>query len=45
MDIEALKTNVLIWGLCRQQWEAAIRLGPNYTEILEVHRNTNFEEL
>ena len=24
---------------------AAIHLGPNYVEILEVHRNTNFEEL
>ena len=25
--------------------EAAIHLGPNYVEILEVFRNINFEEL
>ena len=25
--------------------KAAIHLGPNYTEILEVYKNTNFEEV
>ena len=25
--------------------KAAVHLGPNYTEELEVYRNTNFEEL
>ena len=25
--------------------EAAIHLGPNYTENLEVYKNTNFEEI
>ena len=43
---EALKTKVLIWGLFMSTTtEAAIHLGPNYVEKLEVYRNTNFEEL
>ena len=25
--------------------KAAIHMGPDYTEILEVYKNTNFEEL
>ena len=41
-----LKTNVLIWGLFKSTtMKAAVHLGPNYNEILEVSRNTNFEEL
>ena len=44
--IEALKTNVLIWVLFMSTtMKAATHLGPIYTEILEVFRNTNFEEL
>ena len=40
--IEALKTNVLIWGLfMTTTMKAAIHLGPNYTENLEVFRNTS----
>ena len=43
--VEALKTNVLIWGLFMStMMKAAIHRGPNYTESLEVYRNTNFEE-
>ena len=46
LGIEALKTNVLIWGLFKLTTvKAAVHLGPNYTEKLEVYRNTNFEEL
>ena len=41
IGIEALKTNVLIWGLFMSAtMKAAIRLGPNHTEILGVYRNT-----
>ena len=44
--IEALKTNVLIWGLFMSAtMKAAIHLGPNYIENVEVYRNTNFEEI
>ena len=44
--IEALKNNVLIWRFFMSTTtEAATHLGPNYVEILEVVRNTNFEEL
>ena len=46
IGIEALKTNVLIWGLFMSTTtKASIHLGPTYTGILEVYRNTNFEEL
>ena len=46
MGIEALKTKVLIWGLFMSTTvKAAIHLRPNYVEILEVYRNTNFEEI
>ena len=46
MVIEALKTKVLIWGLFMSTTvKAAIHLRPNYVEILEVYRNTNFEEI
>ena len=41
-----LKTNVLIWGLCMSTtMKAAVHVGPNYTENLEIRKNTNFEEL
>ena len=44
--IEELKTSVLIWGLFMSTaMKAAIHLGPNYNEYLEVCSNTNFEEL
>ena len=44
--IEAIKTNVLMWGLFMSStMKAAIHLGPNYTENLEVFKNTNFEEI
>ena len=44
---EALKANELIWRLffMSSTIKAAIHLGPNYVEILEIYRNTNFEEL
>ena len=44
--MEAMKTNVLIWGLF-MSWsmKAAIQLRPNYTENLEVYKKTNFEEI
>ena len=46
LGVEALKTNVLIWGLLMSTTtKAAVHLGPNYVENLEVFRNTNFEEL
>ena len=46
IGIEALKTNVLIWVLFMPTTlKVVIHLGPNYVEILEVYRNTNFEEL
>ena len=46
IGIEALKTNVLIWGLFMSTtMKATIHLGPNYVENLEVYWNTNFEEL
>ena len=41
-----LKTNVLILGLFMSTTlKASVHLGPNYTEILELYRNTNFEGL
>ena len=44
--IEAMKTNVLIWGLfMSSSMKAAIHHGPNYTENLEVYKNTNFGEI
>ena len=44
--MEATKTNVLIWGsFMSSSMKAAIHLGPNYTETLEVHTNTNFEDI
>ena len=44
--MEALKTNVLIWGsFMSSSMKAAIHLGPNYSENLEVYKNTNFEEI
>ena len=46
IGIEALNTNVLICGLFMSTtMKAAIHLGPNYVEHLDVYRNTNFEEL
>ena len=44
---EALKTNVLIWGLfLSTTMKAAIHLGPKLTlKNLGVYRNTNFEEI
>ena len=46
LGVEALKTNVLMWRLFMSTtMKAAIHLGPNYVENLEVFRNTNFEEL
>ena len=40
------KTNILIWTLFMSaSMKAAIHMGPDYTEILEVYKNTNFEEL
>ena len=42
--IDALKTKVLMWGLFMSStMKAAIHLGPNYTENVEVYKNTNFE--
>ena len=46
LGVEALKTNVLIWGLLKSTTtKAAVHLGPNYVENLEFFRITNFEEL
>ena len=48
LGIQAWKTNVLSWGFFMSTTiKAAVHLGPNsnYIEILEVYRNTNFEEL
>ena len=43
--MEALKTNVLIWGMfMSSSMNAAIHHGPNYLANLEVYKNTNFEE-
>ena len=45
IGIEALTTNVLIWGLFTSTtMKAATDLGPNYTEILKVYRNTKLRE-
>ena len=44
--IEAINTNVLIWGLfMSSSMKAAIHLGPNDTDNLEVCKNTNCEEI
>ena len=44
--MEALKTNVLIWGMfMSSSMKAATHLGPNYLANLEVYKNTNFEEI
>ena len=45
-SMEALNTNVLIWGtfMCSSK-KAAIHLRPNYLANLEVYKNTNFEEI
>ena len=41
-----MHTNVLIWELIVSTTKkASVHLGPNYSENLEVCRNTNFEEL
>ena len=46
LGIEAIKTSVLMWGLFMSSaTKAVIHLGPNYTENLEVFKNTNFEEI
>ena len=43
--IEARRTNVVRWRLFMfSSIKAAIHLGPNYPENLEVFKNTNFEE-
>ena len=45
-SMAALKTNVLIWGMfMASSMKAAIHLGPNYLAKLEVHKNTNLEEI
>ena len=39
--VEALNTNVLIWGsFMSTTTKAAVHLGQNYTDILELYRNT-----
>ena len=44
--IETTKTNVSTWGFfIPSTVEAAIHLGPRYTDNLEVYKNTNFEEI
>ena len=44
--MEALKTNVLIWGMfMSSSMKAAIHLGPNCLANLEVYKNTNFEDI
>ena len=46
LGIASSKTNVLIWvSFMSTTMKAAVHLGPNHTENLEVYRNTNFEEL
>ena len=42
----SVEDHVFIWGLfVSTTMEAAIHLGPNYVEILELYRNTDFEQL
>ena len=44
--VDVTKTNVLIWrSSMSSSMKAAIHLGLNYTENLEVFKNTNFEEI
>ena len=46
LGIRAHRTNILIWRLFMSaSMMAAIQLGPDYTQILEAYKNTNFEEL
>ena len=46
LTMEALKTNVLIWGMfMSSSMKAAIRLGSNHLANLEDYKNTNFEEI
>ena len=43
---EPIKTNVLLWSLfLSSATKAAIHLGPNHTENLEVRKKANFEEI
>ena len=45
IGIEAVDTNILMWWLfMSSSMKAAILLGPNYVENLEVYKNTDFEE-
>ena len=44
IGIEA--NNLLIWGLfMATTMKAAVHLGPNYTENMEVSKNANFKEI
>ena len=46
LGIQAHKTNLLIWCMFMSaSMKAAIHVGPDFTEILEVYKNTNIEEL
>ena len=46
IGIDALKTNVLIWGFfVSTTMKVAIHLGHILTENVEMYKNTNFEEL
>ena len=46
IGIEALKTKLLMLiFFLSTTMKAVIRIGQNYTEILEVHKNANFEEI
>ena len=45
-SMEALKTNVLIWGMfMSSSMKAATHFGRNYLANLEVYKNTNVEEI
>ena len=44
--MEAMKTNVLVWGLfMSSSMKAAIHLGPNYLANSEIYKNTKFEDI
>ena len=46
LGIQAHKTNILARRLFMSaSMKAAIHVGSDFTEILEVYKNTNFEEL
>ena len=46
LGIEAMNTNLLIWGLCMATtMKAAVHLGPNYTENMKICKNANLEEI